>query len=633
MKFGKTIRLEQALEWNSKHVDYYVDYKELKQLLKKHLASAGTNDGTLAFLALCRARLAREVKKVDGFLKRQTTSLCARVDGGDGDSGASFDADRGLAWSIALNKLRKFAEVNHMGLCKFIKKLWRHFGGGPSPAAEVLLEDHLEEGEVAGKGDGAESAQGVLEVREVLEALGAKVAKMRARHVALLEALEAKLDAQFQAHSFVLPEYDEESAEEKLSGIELDQDVPVVRELLLESLPPGSITRVKLAIVPDELGENTVVHVLVAKGKYAGPVLGITSALHGNELNGIPLIFRLFREVDVDTLRGTLVAVPVLNPPGYQRRQRAFHDGQDLNRLFPGKADGNCGQTFAHHVLHKIVRHLDYHIDMHTASFGRKNSLYVRADMLHPVSHHMAQLQEAQIIVHNTAPDGSLRSAAMAMDIPSITVEIGDPLVFHNSFVVSALCGVERVMGWLEMQKFDDIDDAALPAGISPAGAPPEASAGSDSHASLQQEAQQQAQQQKETGGGDEAGSSTATAAAAQQPRASPKSASSVPAAADTDVSPVGSATTICARSKWIFSPHGGVMRVRPAVNTWVQKGQAIAIVQNLFGDVTYTLRAPADAIVVGKSTNPICAAGDRLVHLGYVEDEFPSGPIHDGHT
>ena len=172
------------------------------------------------------------------------------------------------------------------------------------------------------------------------------------------------------------------------------------------------------------------------QGAFEGPILGITSALHGNELNGIPLIFRLIRELDIGVLQGTVVAVPVVNGPGFLRHSRYFHDGQDLNRLFPGNPKGNCGQQYVYQFLEKIVKKFDYNVDLHTASFGRINSLYVRADMNNRVTNNMAMLQEAQIIVHNTAPDGSMRSAAMKLGIPSITVEIGDPSRIHRVYTI-----------------------------------------------------------------------------------------------------------------------------------------------------------------------------------------------------
>mmetsp|Transcript_2001 Transcript_2001/g.3670 ORF Transcript_2001/g.3670 Transcript_2001/m.3670 type:complete len:119 (-) Transcript_2001:890-1246(-) len=64
------------------------------------------------------------------------------------------------------------------------------------------------------------------------------------------------------------------------------------------------------------LSEPMTVPVMIAKGKFAGPTLGLTSAIHGNELSGIKVIHKLFQRLDVTDLGGTIVAVPVLNPPG-----------------------------------------------------------------------------------------------------------------------------------------------------------------------------------------------------------------------------------------------------------------------------------------------------------------------------
>jgi len=182
-----------------------------------------------------------------------------------------------------------------------------------------------------------------------------------------------------------------------------------------------------------------------------GQVLGLTSAIHGNELNGIPVIHRLFQELDVDELGGTLVAIPVLNPPGFLRHLREFSDGQDLNRAFPGKPDGAPSMAFVNSILQKIVARVDYLIDMHTASFGRVNSFYVRANMRDPVTRQMALLQNPQFIVHNSSPAGSLRGMASSNGVPAITVEIGNPQAFHKSFIRMTLEGIENILCHLGM--------------------------------------------------------------------------------------------------------------------------------------------------------------------------------------
>jgi hypothetical protein len=56
-------------------------------------------------------------------------------------------------------------------------------------------------------------------------------------------------------------------------------------------------------------------------------------------------------------------------------RSRAYSDGVDLNRIFPGKRAGTASQQFAHAFMGRLVRHVDYLLDLHTASFGRVNSV------------------------------------------------------------------------------------------------------------------------------------------------------------------------------------------------------------------------------------------------------------------
>mmetsp|Transcript_2001 Transcript_2001/g.3667 ORF Transcript_2001/g.3667 Transcript_2001/m.3667 type:complete len:159 (-) Transcript_2001:544-1020(-) len=136
---------------------------------------------------------------------------------------------------------------------------------------------------------------------------------------------------------------------------------------------------------------------------------------------------------------------------GYLRNQREFSDGADLNRLFPGKQHGQASTMFVRQIMIKIVSNLDYLIDMHTASFGRVNSFYVRADLTKKIQKEMALLQNAEIVIHNSSPEGSLRGQASLTGVPAITIEIGDPQIFHSKHISSALNGVENILCHLNM--------------------------------------------------------------------------------------------------------------------------------------------------------------------------------------
>ncbi|MFT5686727.1 MAG: putative deacylase [Myxococcota bacterium] len=220
----------------------------------------------------------------------------------------------------------------------------------------------------------------------------------------------------------------------------------VVSALDPASCPSGSITRLQIEMIETGMGSPLRIPALVARGRKDGPVFGLTSAIHGNELNGIPVIHQLIRSLDLSRLRGCVVGIPVLNIPGLLTQRRLFNDNRDLNHLFPGKADGHASQLYAYRILERIIRPMNVLVDLHTASFGRVNSLYIRADMTEPGAARMAYLQRPQIIVHNPPADGTLRGAAQDLGIPAITVEIGDPQRFQKEYIRQTLAGLRAVL-------------------------------------------------------------------------------------------------------------------------------------------------------------------------------------------
>lgn len=231
----------------------------------------------------------------------------------------------------------------------------------------------------------------------------------------------------------------------------MEGNIPLVEAFRLEDTPAGTQRNYWLKIISDGFANPICIPLIVARGKEPGPVLGLTAAVHGNELNGISVVQRLFSEIDVDELRGTIVGVPVVNVPGFIRKKRRFNDGVDLNHIMPGKADGNVSQVYAYRFVDRLVRHFDYLLDLHTASFGRINSYYIRADMDQPVVRKLALLQNADIIVHNPPSDGTLRGAADELGIPAITLEVGNPNTFQKRLIRSGVTGIHNVLCYLEM--------------------------------------------------------------------------------------------------------------------------------------------------------------------------------------
>ena len=245
-------------------------------------------------------------------------------------------------------------------------------------------------------------------------------------------------------------------------------DIPIIQQLDLSAAPKGQVSRYWLHLTDNGLSQPVLVPVIVAKGLEDGPVLGLTAAIHGNELNGIPVIQQVFQMLDAETLKGTLVGVPGLNTPGIEANQREFTDGTDLNRIFPGKAKGNESQQFTYYIFEKIAKHVDVLIDMHTASFGRVNSMYVRADVADDTLEKLAALQFPDIIVVNkgnpsAGGDGkTLRAEAADHGIPCLTIEYGNPQVYQSDMTDRGVAGILNAMSYLGMTN-DPITESRMP--------------------------------------------------------------------------------------------------------------------------------------------------------------------------
>lgn len=229
----------------------------------------------------------------------------------------------------------------------------------------------------------------------------------------------------------------------------LSKKSPILQldELNLDQIgSPGEMIRAELRMMTNPLSEDINIPVIIAKGKHPGKVLGLTAVIHGNEINGMLVIQEIIKSLDLKKLHGTIIAVPVVNRYGFTLHKRDFVDNIDLNRIMPGKKKGSSGEQFAYYFHQKIVKKLDYLIDLHTASTGRINTLYVRSNLKNKTTLEMAKLQNPDIILHHEGIDGSLRSAAQKLGIPSITVEIGNPLKIQKSLIKNTCIGIKNVL-------------------------------------------------------------------------------------------------------------------------------------------------------------------------------------------
>ncbi len=224
-----------------------------------------------------------------------------------------------------------------------------------------------------------------------------------------------------------------------------------VPELDLGALPPGR-HHLAVALTSDGMGQPVRAPVIVVKGAAgSGPVVGVTAAVHGNELNGIPTIHRLMKTLDPANMKGAVLAVTVVNVPGYLRNERRFPDHTDLNRVMPGRDGGRESSLYAHRLTERVLGTLDVLVDLHTASFGLVNRLHVRADMRDPATARLARTLGTEIIVHHEGVEGTLRTSLADRGVRAVTVELGDPQSIDRDKARDARIGIRDCLEGLGM--------------------------------------------------------------------------------------------------------------------------------------------------------------------------------------
>ena len=211
-------------------------------------------------------------------------------------------------------------------------------------------------------------------------------------------------------------------------------------------IAPGETANLELEIAESFSGAPVTLPLRVMRAGEPGPAVFVTAALHGDELNGTGIVREIILERPFELRRGTLVLVPVVNILGFERHSRYLPDRRDLNRCFPGSADGSMASRLAHTLFHHIVRPCDCGVDLHAAAVRRTNFPNVRADLKDPEVRRIAEAFGCEIIVDHPGPRGAFRRAACAAGVPTITLEAGEVWKIEPAVVELGVRGIRNVL-------------------------------------------------------------------------------------------------------------------------------------------------------------------------------------------
>ena len=191
--------------------------------------------------------------------------------------------------------------------------------------------------------------------------------------------------------------------------------------------------------------------VVVVRGKRDGPRLFVAAAVHGDELNGVEIIRRLLARPVLQRVRGTLMAVPMVNVYGVIHHSRYLPDRRDLNRAFPGSERGSMAARLAHEFMTQIVANATHGIDLHTGAVHRDNLPQIRARIDDPPTAALARAFGVPVLIDANLRDGSLREATATLSIPMLLYEAGEALRYDELAIRAGVQGVLNVMRALGM--------------------------------------------------------------------------------------------------------------------------------------------------------------------------------------
>jgi predicted deacylase len=230
-------------------------------------------------------------------------------------------------------------------------------------------------------------------------------------------------------------------------------------ERWIAGTPPGEKGSHRLIAATTPMGLPLEVPLVVMRGGTGGPTLGLLSGVHGDEGLSVLALARFCDGFDPAELKGTILAVPVANPPAFENRTRnnAWDQG-DLVRLWPGKRDGTITERLAAAIFDEVIRRSDFVLDLHSGTPLLHESWALYANPRGPVpeiSQEVAETSRGMALAFGV--DQILRAhpwyttvaAAGSAGVPTIVVEVGggpDLHLRHDRYLEVMTRGITNVL-------------------------------------------------------------------------------------------------------------------------------------------------------------------------------------------
>lgn len=228
-----------------------------------------------------------------------------------------------------------------------------------------------------------------------------------------------------------------------------------VLHILGEKIAPGQKRTLNFNLAKLYTTTSVEVPIIIQRSKKPGPCVLITAGIHGDEINGVEIVRQVISKKINKPARGTIICIPVINVFGFLNMERAFPDGRDLNRVFPGTQNGSLASRFAYQFTNKILPLADFCMDFHTGGGSRFNVAQIRVDPDKEELMQYAKLFGAPFIVYSKNISKSYRSTCEKMNIPVLLFEGGKSQISDKDIARAGVHGVMRILSHFKMLSKD----------------------------------------------------------------------------------------------------------------------------------------------------------------------------------
>jgi hypothetical protein len=134
---------------------------------------------------------------------------------------------------------------------------------------------------------------------------------------------------------------------------------------------PGTRALGYLRVGAGRSGLTPDIPIHIIAGAEPGPTLLVQAAVHGTEIIATVAILRFVRRADPAKIRGTVIAVPVVNRVGFEMSARNnAMDGKDISQLFPGRPHGSVSEQIAHVYFNEVIRKANVMVECHAGGLA-----------------------------------------------------------------------------------------------------------------------------------------------------------------------------------------------------------------------------------------------------------------------